>query len=443
MSIQSEITRIQNNVNDSFNAVQELGVTVQSTDTSNELSTRIREIGGKYLPLEGGTMSGNIGSNGVHQLSGFNVPSLTGGHNGGVIVDTADGIKESGLQYKRITKTDNSGYLNVFLIAQIDDWMATKDNGTEGIRSRGFTGTIYESRDNGNLYEKISHVVCRCSYKYDLNREQLLMLTTDNDRIVPCIARYQNHYYLALQVKRSGRDLDLFGHFFNCLSPFIEVLGTDYDQCSDVTVFKQGKVISYGEVSGNYLPLTGGELSGDVSINKSSGTLKNIQELNNASGLTTFTLQSYTDHEGNDHCTSTSSIQIISGIDFDSDEDEASSIQTEIKLNADSVQALNIIKAQNGFYQTSDIRKKNIHEEISLDKAYDLIDKCQSILYDLKDDDQHKVQLGLIAQEVEEFFPEIIITDQEGFKSLDYSRLTVIILRVLKDLISRISKLEK
>ena len=49
----------------------------------------------------------------------------------------------------------------------------------------------------------------------------------------------------------------------------------------------------------------------------------------------------------------------------------------------------------------------------------------------------------MIAQEVEEFFPEIIQTDEEGFKSLDYSRLVVICFRVLKDLIKRVSKLEE
>lgn len=93
------------------------------------------------------------------------------------------------------------------------------------------------------------------------------------------------------------------------------------------------------------------------------------------------------------------------------------------------------------FYQTSDIRKKDIKEEISLDKCYDLIDKCQTIIYSLKD--QTKEQVGMIAQEVEKFFPEIIQTDEEGFKSLDYSRLVVICFRVLKDLIKRVSKLEE
>ena len=100
------------------------------------------------------------------------------------------------------------------------------------------------------------------------------------------------------------------------------------------------------------------------------------------------------------------------------------------------------VNAANGFFQTSDINKKNIIGELDLDKAYDLIDKCQTILYTLKDDDSDKEQIGLIAQEVKEFFPELITEDNDGSLALDYSRLSVVILKVLKDIINRIKILE-
>lgn len=93
------------------------------------------------------------------------------------------------------------------------------------------------------------------------------------------------------------------------------------------------------------------------------------------------------------------------------------------------------------FYETSDARKKDIKSDLSLDKCYDLIDKCQTVIYSLKD--QTKEQVGMIAQEIEEFFPEVVATDEEGFKSLAYDRLVVICFKVLKDVIKRLEKLEQ
>lgn len=92
------------------------------------------------------------------------------------------------------------------------------------------------------------------------------------------------------------------------------------------------------------------------------------------------------------------------------------------------------------FYETSDARKKDIKSDLSLDKCYDLIDKCQTVIYSLKDQTQE--QVGMIAQEIEEFFPEVVATDADGFKSLAYDRLVVICFKVLKDVIKRLEKLE-
>ena len=94
-------------------------------------------------------------------------------------------------------------------------------------------------------------------------------------------------------------------------------------------------------------------------------------------------------------------------------------------------------------YQTSDITKKNIISDLDLDKAYNLIDKCQTIIYTLKDDERNKEQVGVIAQEIQEFFPEIVSADEDGYLALDYSRLTVIIMKVLKDVIKRVQRLEE
>jgi hypothetical protein len=94
------------------------------------------------------------------------------------------------------------------------------------------------------------------------------------------------------------------------------------------------------------------------------------------------------------------------------------------------------------FYQTSDRNKKDIISPISLEKAYEAICGCNAVLYTLKDDITKREQIGLIAQEVEKFFPELVMTDENGVKSLDYARLTVLTFSVLKDLIGRVNALE-
>lgn len=112
---------------------------------------------------------------------------------------------------------------------------------------------------------------------------------------------------------------------------------------------------------------------------------------------------------------------------------------TQVFLCTDNVySAGGRLTAENGFFQTSDIRKKTNLRDLDLGKCYELIDKCQTVLFDYKEG--AKDQMGMIAQEVEEFFPEIVSTDADGFKSLDYAKLTVVILRVLKDLIKKVNE---
>ena len=59
--------------------------------------------------------------------------------------------------------------------------------------------------------------------------------------------------------------------------------------------------------------------------------------------------------------------------------------------------------------------------------------------YPEKNFDEGK-QIGLIAQEVEEVVPEIVRTDADGYKSIDYSKLSVILLEAVKDLQKTVSE---
>jgi hypothetical protein len=43
-------------------------------------------------------------------------------------------------------------------------------------------------------------------------------------------------------------------------------------------------------------------------------------------------------------------------------------------------------------------------------------------------------QIGFIAQEIEEIFPEMVLTDAKGYKSVDYARLTPVLVEAIKEL---------
>jgi hypothetical protein len=59
-------------------------------------------------------------------------------------------------------------------------------------------------------------------------------------------------------------------------------------------------------------------------------------------------------------------------------------------------------------------------------------------------------QIGFIAQDLEKIFPEMVFTDDKGYKSIDYSRLTPVLVETIKeqqkqiaDISSRLQEIEK
>jgi t-SNARE complex subunit (syntaxin) len=51
--------------------------------------------------------------------------------------------------------------------------------------------------------------------------------------------------------------------------------------------------------------------------------------------------------------------------------------------------------------------------------------------------------MGVIAQEVEEAFPEAVITDENGLKLVDYTSLTAALIEAVKELAERVEELER
>ena len=102
----------------------------------------------------------------------------------------------------------------------------------------------------------------------------------------------------------------------------------------------------------------------------------------------------------------------------------------------------------------SDVRyKKNI---TPLSNSLQKLMKMEGVNYYWKTSDfpamnfNNKRQMGFIAQDVEKIFPEMVFTDDAGFKSIDYSRLTPVLVETIKiqqkqinELFKRVETLEK
>lgn len=102
-------------------------------------------------------------------------------------------------------------------------------------------------------------------------------------------------------------------------------------------------------------------------------------------------------------------------------------------------------------YASSDIRFKNNVTPIT--NALDKLSKIGGYTFDwneISHKETGKKDIGVIAQEVEEILPEIVQTRSNGYKAVDYQKLTALLIESVKeqqfiidDLKSRIERLEK
>ena len=93
----------------------------------------------------------------------------------------------------------------------------------------------------------------------------------------------------------------------------------------------------------------------------------------------------------------------------------------------------------------SDIRyKQNI---TTLENSLEKISKIRGVRYDLNQDDQILAgkgkHIGFIAQELEKEFPEFVVTEENGYKSVAYDKMTAVLVEAVKEQQSEIAELKK
>lgn len=102
---------------------------------------------------------------------------------------------------------------------------------------------------------------------------------------------------------------------------------------------------------------------------------------------------------------------------------------------ANSVESSSSISAAGGFFDTSDARVKTNVKELDASGA----DRVRLVEFDRTDKEHHGY--GVIAQELEKVYPEMVNTDSEGFKSVNYNELAMVKIKYLEDKVARLEAL--
>ena len=144
-----------------------------------------------------------------------------------------------------------------------------------------------------------------------------------------------------------------------------------------------------------------------------------VSDLTNDSGYIT----SYTDTKNTTGSTNSSSKLYLIGATS-----QASSPVTY--SNSGVYTQSGAVYASAGFYDTSDMRVKDNIESIDVSKA----DKLRLVEFDRTDREHHGY--GVIAQELETVYPSMVNTDENGFKTVNYSEIYAVKIKYLEDKIA-------
>ena len=100
-----------------------------------------------------------------------------------------------------------------------------------------------------------------------------------------------------------------------------------------------------------------------------------------------------------------------------------------------------------GFYSSSDKRlKKNI---VTIENPLDIINNIRGVRFNWNDEakkvnpgvDLNKIEMGVIAQEIEDHIPEVIKDGLQGYKAVRYEKIVPLLIETIKEQQKQINKL--
>lgn len=83
--------------------------------------------------------------------------------------------------------------------------------------------------------------------------------------------------------------------------------------------------------------------------------------------------------------------------------------------------------------------KENVE---TIDNALDIVDEMRGVYYNRNDSEDKTRKVGVIAQETEAVLPEVVHTQQDGTKTVDYGKMVGVLIEAIKDLNKEVKELK-
>lgn len=134
-----------------------------------------------------------------------------------------------------------------------------------------------------------------------------------------------------------------------------------------------------------------------------------------------------------------------SDVQFNDVQVDSLGIGTAASGTTGEIRATNDVTA---FYSSDERLKENI---VQLEGALDKVNSLRGVTFDWKDltDEERKTihshegsDIGVIAQEVQEQYPELVQQREHGYLSVDYQKLTAVLIEAVKELSQKVTDLE-
>ena len=117
---------------------------------------------------------------------------------------------------------------------------------------------------------------------------------------------------------------------------------------------------------------------------------------------------------------------------------DAATANTLVRRDSTGSFTGNVITATN-FNTTSDARFKT--DIVTIEDAVGLVEQLRGVSFNWVDTGAPTI--GLIAQEVEDVLPELVTTDEDGYKSVAYSNMVGVLIEAIKDQQAQIDELRE